>query len=473
MRYVQAAVLVLVLIGGCQCDDDMTDVCAIEPVLCQQIQPIQVFVDVASTTPQSGLTSGVVASPPAVRITSSAGGLVSCFVTFEVTQGGGLLGSTFPIAGGPGMTSAYSATDANGVARTSEWRLGPTAGPNQARVNFVSCTTPLVANVVIRTGTFDAMAVAPVPASITKVAGDGQSGTAGEVVAVEPRVLVLAQQNTPMANAQVTFRVQTGGGSVNNAPLVVVNTDGTGHASAPLWRLGPLVGSGPGAGVNELEASVASLSPVVFTATSQAGAPLSVSAVSAPSITPANPTVLVVDANGNPVPNVNVLFAVTAGGGAVTPGTVVTDAFGRASTTWTFGPQAGTLNRVTATVLRNGQPDPAVQGNPVTFEHTPVATGSICVYIDVYGEPLANVPVTATGPDTRTGNTDSDGVITFSGLTPGTYTVTIVPPPGVTFNATSQQVVVVAGQTPAVFFEGFGAAASKRRPPLTHAPASR
>jgi len=461
MRFVKAAILILILVGGCQCDDESTDPCTQFPEFCQLVNPVQVFVDVTSTTPQTGLIARPVGSPPAARLSTASGVAPDCYVTFEIAQGGGQLTSVSTIGGVTGQ-SAFSFTDANGIARVGAWQLGPSAGLNQVRVSYVSCTSPLVPSIVIRTGTFDAMGVDPVPASLIKVEGDQQTGTAGEIVAVAPKVLVSGQQNVPLLNVQVTFRVLTGGGSVNGAPIHVAMTDATGHAIAPSWMLGPLVGTGPTAGINELEAAVTNLAPVVFTATSVAGAPLQVSALTAPAgaagaLSEPEPYVTVTDGNGNPVPNTTVAFQVVAGGGSVNPMTSQTDAMGRARTAWTFGPQAGVLNRLTATVLdSNQQPDANVQGNPVTFEHTPAATGSIRVYVDIYGVPQANVAVSLTGPETRNGATDSAGVITFANLMPGVYTVTIVPPPGTFFNSTSQQVTVTAGATPGVVFEGFG-----------------
>ncbi|HEX6042121.1 MAG TPA: Ig-like domain-containing protein [Longimicrobium sp.] len=59
--------------------------------------------------------------------------------------------------------------------------------------------------------------------------------------------------------------------------------------------------------------------------------------------------VRVTDAAGKATPNVSVAWAVTAGGGAVTPGSSVTDANGEASATWTLGTQAGPQT-ATATV---------------------------------------------------------------------------------------------------------------------------
>ena len=62
--------------------------------------------------------------------------------------------------------------------------------------------------------------------------------------------------------------------------------------------------------------------------------------------------VLVRDANDNPMPNVSVRFAVTSGGGAVTPTTVLTDANGKASTALTLGVKG--LSIVTASAANIG-----------------------------------------------------------------------------------------------------------------------
>jgi len=64
---------------------------------------------------------------------------------------------------------------------------------------------------------------------------------------------------------------------------------------------------------------------------------------------PDRPAVLVRDADGNPVPNVTVTFAVTSGGGTVTGATQVTNAAGAATVgSWTLG--ATGMNILTATV---------------------------------------------------------------------------------------------------------------------------
>jgi hypothetical protein len=60
-------------------------------------------------------------------------------------------------------------------------------------------------------------------------------------------------------------------------------------------------------------------------------------------------TVHVADAGTRPVAGVTVNWAVTAGGGTLTPATSTTDAAGNASTRWTLGPASGS-NQATATV---------------------------------------------------------------------------------------------------------------------------
>jgi hypothetical protein len=61
-----------------------------------------------------------------------------------------------------------------------------------------------------------------------------------------------------------------------------------------------------------------------------------------PSTTLPNPLVVrVLDATGNPLPGATVSFSVTAGGGSVSPGSVVSDSNGQASAMLTLGPSAG------------------------------------------------------------------------------------------------------------------------------------
>src|SRR5438445_585547 len=116
-------------------------------------------------------------------------------------------------------------------------------------------------------------------------------------------------------------------------------TDASGVATVGSWTLSTTAGS------NTLTASSGALagSPVTFTATGTAGAAATIAANSATSqsatagtavSTP--PSVIVKDANGNPVTGVAVTFAVAPGSGAVTGGSQTTNGRGIAKVgSWT------------------------------------------------------------------------------------------------------------------------------------------
>src|SRR5204862_1173008 len=97
-------------------------------------------------------------------------------------------------------------------------------------------------------------------------------------------------------------------------------TDANGIAATPAWTLGTTAGS------NTLTASIGTGNPVTFTATATAGAAtqLTIHAGDTQSATVGTalatpPAVFVQDQFGNPVAGVAVTFAVTSGGGTVSP----------------------------------------------------------------------------------------------------------------------------------------------------------
>ena len=78
------------------------------------------------------------------------------------------------------------------------------------------------------------------------------------------------------------------------------------------------------------------------------------------------PSVVIKDANNNPVINARVTFAVASGGGSITGGDTVTNTSGIATVgSWTLGNGAG-ANVLTATSA-------GVTGSPVTFTATGLA----------------------------------------------------------------------------------------------------
>lgn len=200
---------------------------------------------------QVGVVAQPLEAPLEVRVLNTEGSaMAGVTVQWQVTDGGGSLASTSTATGADGST-------------TATWTLGTTVGPNGARAS-VSGLEPV---------TFAATATAGPAATVTIQAGDGQTAPVGSAVPVAPAVLVRDAFGNPVAGAQVAFAVTTGGGSVSGGGggrggggggggaggNEIANAAGI--ATVGSWRLGPTPGT------NTLTATVAGVSPVVFTAT--------------------------------------------------------------------------------------------------------------------------------------------------------------------------------------------------------------
>lgn len=190
----------------------------------------------------------------------------------------------------------------------------------------------------------------PEPASLTITAGNGQTAAAGTAVATAPTVRVLDQDGAPIEGLTVTFAVGNGGGTITGP---TPETNSTGHASVGSWTLGAA------SGANTLTASVTGLPAVTFNATAQEPAepPAAVELYVGSGQTaqvgvpvPVSPTVLVTDADGQPVQFATVTFTVQGGGGSITGGVQTTDADGLARVTaWRLGTTPG-VNTLRATI---------------------------------------------------------------------------------------------------------------------------
>ncbi len=199
------------------------------------------------------------------------------------------------------------------------------------------------------------------PLAVAIASGDGQNGTVGQAVGTAPSVKV-TRSSQPVSGVAVTFAVASGGGTVTGATST---TNASGVAAAGSWVLGHATGT------NTLSATVsgASGSPVTFTATAAAGPPAKLEKTAGDNQTAVahhavsvRPSVRVTDQFDNPIGSVTVTFAVTAGGGSVTPGSAQTGADGVATLdSWTLGPAQG-ANTMTASLTGSG-----ITGNPVTF----------------------------------------------------------------------------------------------------------
>src|SRR5205085_196610 len=224
-------------------------------------------------------------------------------------------------------------------------------------------------------------------ATIGPNGGNAQQAPAGSAVPVPPSVIVTDPFGNPVSGVSVTFAPGPGSGSVTGATQT---TDASGIAAVGSWTLGTSAGS------NTLTATSGSLSgsPVTFVATGTAGAAATIAANSPTSQTaPAGtavgspPSVIVKDANGNPVGGVAVTSSRAAGGGTVTP---TRRAYARAGGiaavgSWTLSASAGT-NTLTAT-------SGSLSGSPVTFRATGTAGAAATI--------AANSPTSQTAPERK------------------------------------------------------------------------
>ncbi len=280
--------------------------------------------------PLTGAAGEALAERVVVLVEDAAGNpLAGVTVTFSVS------------ATGASVDPASTLTDDRGEART-RWTLGRTTGQQT-----LTASTSGGASIEIT-----ATAGAPRIAALAVNAGNNQSVAAGSALPTNPSVVARDVGGNPVAGVTVFFGVLSGGGNVAQTSAV---TSALGIASPGAWTLGP------GSGTQLLSAQVPQAgvtnNPLVFSATATAGAPASVTALSATqqtapvgTLVSSAPSVVVRDASGNPAANVAVLFAVTSGGGQLTGATQTTNSQGVATvSSWRVGSTPGT-NTVSATV---------------------------------------------------------------------------------------------------------------------------
>jgi hypothetical protein len=243
---------------------------------------------------QTGSPGATLPNPLVVQVVDGSGNaVVGAAVTWVVTAGGGSLDPT------------TGTTDDNGRASTS-WTLGPGIGANTAQA--------IVSGV--GEAAFSATAAAGAPDDIRIVSGNEQRGQSGTRLANDLVVEVVDENGDPVPGVTVTWRIESGGGSV--APRTT-DTDGNGRASTA-WTLGR------GTGEQRVEASAPGAGTVRFEATSEAGSPSALGIVIQPSSNVVvgvpfarQPVIQVRDASGNPVPapGITVTAAIANGAGSL------------------------------------------------------------------------------------------------------------------------------------------------------------
>ena len=270
-------------------------------------------------------TPGTALERPFVVEVRDAGG--SAFegvpVTFTVTAGGGALSAT------------RVTTDRNGRAE-STLTLGPIPGTNTVTVSVAG----------IQEGqTFNAEGIG-VPKTLEIVSGDDQEGLPGAALDNPFVVEVRNQSDKPLPDAQVTFSVTGGGGTLS---ATSVTTDSNGRAESTLTL-------GPNPGTNTVTVSVTGIQAEQTFTAEGIRIPKTLEIISgkdqegSPATALENLFVVEVrDQTHKPLPDAQVTFSVTGGGGTLSATSVTTDSNGRAESTLTLGPNPGT-NTVTVSV---------------------------------------------------------------------------------------------------------------------------
>ncbi|MDP9143255.1 MAG: Ig-like domain-containing protein, partial [Actinomycetota bacterium] len=181
----------------------------------------------------------------------------------------------------------------------------------------------------------------PPPSQLVKQVGDSQQAEVQDTLTQQLVVVVRAADALPVPGVAVTFAAATGGGSVTQATVV---SDSLGVA-----RTRAILGTTSGA--QSFTATVAGVTPAIFTATALPGAPAAIAKVSgdaqadtAGQALAAPLVVRVTDAFDNPVAGAVVRWTRRVGTGALTPDSSITTAAGLAQATYTLGvPGADTL----------------------------------------------------------------------------------------------------------------------------------
>ena len=261
---------------------------------------------------QSGIAGTALAESLVVRVTDANGnGVAGRTVNWTTSSG-----SPLPASG---------LTDASGLVATS-WTLGPTAS-----AQTLTATSPGLTGSV----TFGATALPGLPAAMVKIAGDSQVAPAGSVVPESLVVRVADVNGKPVAGRTVNWA--TSFGSVLPASSVSDANGLAGTSSTLAPTTGPQSVSVTTAGIP---------GSITFVGRGTAGAPTTLSKLlgdtqsgTAGTVLPESLVVRLVDANGNGVAGRTVTWTPSAG--TVSPTSAVTNASGRAATSWTLGPNAG------------------------------------------------------------------------------------------------------------------------------------
>jgi hypothetical protein len=387
-------------------------------------------------------------TPPSVQLTDANGiPLSGATVVFAVASGGGR------------VTGATALTDGSGIASVGSWTLGGLAGDNS-----LTATAAGVAGGVV---TFIATGVAGQAASTTVTASNTRP-VAGSQVTLTARYADRFGNPVVVAGILTTFTLN-GSGLLKGANPT--QTDASGAATITLLTS---TVAGASATVSAMGAGASGTSPSITTAAGPANTIVTVAgaglqSASVGTAVPTAPSVLVTDANSNPIAGAVVTFSVTAGGGSLTGGSATTNASGIATVgSWTLGPTAG-LNTLAASISgvagqvsfsAMGTTSDATKYVVTSSAYQPAAGSSVTItaqLTDAYGNAVATPGLAVTFTKTGAGSfttanpatTDTGGKATISmttGTTTGsTVTVTATSTTPTTRTGTSPTITTISG----------------------------
>jgi hypothetical protein len=202
---------------------------------------------------QTAPVSTQLGAPLVVKVTDAAGAPVANqAVVFRVAQNNGIVGDGTQ----PARAAIVVRSIADGTARAF-WTIGSRSGAGDNRVEAEATG---FAGMAI----FAATGMPAPPAAIFLDSGAGQAGAIGQALYYPFVVVVTDGGHNRRAGVPVTFRVRSGGGTLNGQSQVTTNTDADGRALALLT-----LGTETGSDNNTVEASISNAPSVVFSASAK------------------------------------------------------------------------------------------------------------------------------------------------------------------------------------------------------------
>jgi hypothetical protein len=267
------------------------------------------------------------------RVTGHAGDKLADSIAIRLTDSAGRVLSDVPVrwtvVDGGSVEAIFPRTDSMGVA-SARWTLAKKTGTQRLRAQVGGGSAVRIPPVTV-----SATALAGAAKALVVVSGDGQRGAAGSQLSRSIVFRAVDENGSGVAGAALSLAAS--GGILSDSALV---TDSVGMARTQ-WTMGHSAGDYTLAVHHE---GLRKLVKVIAHATPAAPANLAFDDMpgekrSRDSAKPKKLFALVTDVYGNPVPETRVNFSVKSG--TVTPNRAVSDARGRAALTWKLGSKQG------------------------------------------------------------------------------------------------------------------------------------